>query len=194
MKYTSEQSQALNAWERYAEVCGPMYPYECHAFVSRRPTVLRFDDEQRLHSETGPAMQFASGYSIYAWNGTRVPSEWIENRETLDPNEVLRCENVEQRAVGMAIVGWAKALDILPHRIIDSDPNPDHGDLLEVTLDGLNEPGLFLRAYCPRNGLIVEGVPKVSDIDNKPLNTVKAAQAWSFGMTEAEFEYPDFVS
>jgi hypothetical protein len=66
--------------------------------------------------------------------------------------------------------------------------------LIELKLPGLPEPGRFLRAYCPRNGLICEGVPRVSDIDGMPINTVKAAQAWSFGMAETEFEYPEYVS
>ena len=42
-------------------------------------------------------------------------------------------------------------LDVLDAKVIDSDPDPDHGDLIELTLPGLPEPGLFLRAYCKRN-------------------------------------------
>lgn len=131
---------------------------------------------------------------IYYWHGTQVPEHWIENRENIDPVEILKTENVEQRAAGAAIVGWPKMLEVLEAKVIDSDPDPDHGDLLEVNLPGLPESGLFLRAYCKRNGLIVEGVPKISDIDGLPIKTVRAAQAWSFGQAEAEFIYPDFVS
>jgi hypothetical protein len=123
-----------------------------------------------------------------------VPGEWIEQRDTIDPAEILKSENVEQRAAGAAIVGWQRMMDALDCKVIDSDPDPDHGDLIEMTLPGLPEPGRFLRAYCPRNGLIAEGVPRVSDIDGKPVDTVRAAQAWSWGKPEAEFQYPDFVS
>ena len=87
-----------------------------------------------------------------------------------------------------------RMLDVLKAKVVDSDPDPDHGDLIELSLPGLPEPGLFLRAYCKRNGLIVEGVPRTSDIDGKPIKTVRAAQAWSFGKAEADFQYPDFVS
>ncbi|OWJ86319.1 DUF6745 domain-containing protein, partial [Haematobacter massiliensis] len=194
VEYTDEQSAALEAWSDYARLCGPLYPYDGVAFVSKRPELLAFDDQQRLHSEIGPAMRFSSGYSLHAWHGVRVPSKWIDERDHMDPAEVLACENVEQRAAGMEIVGWSKAIDLLQCKVIDSDPDPDHGDLIELTLPGLSEPGRFLRAYCPRNGQIVEGVPYVSDIDSRPINTVKAAQAWSFGVATDAFTYPTAVS
>ena len=182
------------AWEDCARHGGfrVMHPEFC--LVCDFPEILRIDDQNRAHSETGPSHRWRDGWSLYHWHGVSVPAHWIEDRANLDPAEVLSCENVEQRAAGMEIVGWAKALDLLDCKIIDSDPDPDHGDLIELTLPGLNEPGRFLRAYCPRNGLIVEGCPRVSDIDGKPIDTVKAAQAWSFGMAENEFTYPDAVS
>ena len=182
------------AWEDCARHGGfrVMHPEFC--LVCDFPEILRIDDQNRAHSETGPSHRWRDGWSLYHWHGVSVPTHWIEDRANLDPAEVLSCENVEQRAAGMEIVGWAKALDLLDCKIIDSDPDPDHGDLIELTLPGLNEPGRFLRAYCPRNGLIVEGCPRVSDIDGKPIDTVKAAQAWSFGMAENEFTYPDAVS
>lgn len=42
----------------------------------------------------------------------------------------------------------------------------------------------------PRNGLICEGVPHVSDIDGLPIETAIAAQAWRIGDPASEFEIP----
>jgi hypothetical protein len=179
---------------RIAQSCGWVWFFAGAVIITDRPRTLRRDDQNRLHCEDGPALEYRDGFGVYAWHGTRVPSHWISGRENLSPVEVLKTDNVEQRAAGAAIVGWPKMLDVLDAKVIDSDPDPDHGDLLEVNLPGLPETGLFLRAYCKRNGLIVEGCPKVSDIDGNPIRTVKAAQAWSFGKAEAEFTYPDFVS
>jgi len=184
-------------WKAYEDCAlegGFRVMHEEFCIVSDRPQVIRIDAENRPHCEDGPSHLWRDGWALYHWHGVRVPDHWITDRANLDPAEVLRHGNVEIRAAGMEIVGWAKALDVLNAEVIDSDPNPDHGDLIEMRLPGLSEPGLFLRAYCPRNGLIVEGVPRVSDIDGKPINTVKAAQAWSFGMAEAEFTYPTAVS
>ena len=60
-----------------------------------------------------------------------------------------------------------------------------HGELIELRLDGLPEPGRFLKAECPRNGTIVEGVPPTID-------TVLAAQAWRVGLEPHEFAYPTY--
>lgn len=181
-------------WEQAAIHGGFRVMHEEFCIVCDFPEVLRMDDENRPHCEDGPSHRWRDGWSLYHWHGVRVPQHWIEDRATLDPAEVLACANVEERAAGAAIIGWPRMLDVLDAKVIDSDPDPDHGDLIELTLPGLREPGLFLRAYCPRNGLIVEGVPRVSDVDKKPIRTVRQAQAWSFGVAEAEFEYPHQVS
>jgi hypothetical protein len=119
-----------------------------------------------------------------------VPRHWIEQRDTLDPAEVLQAKNVEQRAAGAAIVGWPKMIDRLERRIIDGDPDSDMGALIELTLPGLRHPGRFLQARCPRNGIIVEGVPRISDIDGLPIDTVVAAQAWRVGDPQSEYVHP----
>ena len=193
-KYPNELDVALDQHCAISKSIGWFYPFNDFCILTDRPEIINFDDQERLHSEIGPSLRYRDGYNLYAWHGTAVPSEWIENKESVDPASVLKTDNVEQRAAGAAIIGWAKMLDVLDAKIIDSDPDPDHGDLIELTLPGLPEPGLFLRAYCKRNGLIVEGVPRTSDIDGKPIKTVKAAQAWSFGKPESDFQYPDLVS
>jgi hypothetical protein len=74
-------------------------------------------------------------------------------------------------------------LAALSSKLIDHDPDPSHGDLIDLRLPGLDEPGRFLKAECPRNGTIVEGVPR-------NINTVLEAQAWRVGLTPSEFLYP----
>ena len=75
-------------------------------------------------------------------------------------------------------------LKALNYRIIDSDPDPSHGELIELKLEGLPRPGRFLKAECPRNGTIVEGVPF-------EIDTVIAAQAWRVGLEPSEFVFPE---
>jgi len=75
-------------------------------------------------------------------------------------------------------------LSALDYKVIDSDPDPSHGELIDLALPGLPEPGRFLKAKCPRNGLICEGVPR-------NIKTVLAAQAWRVGLEPHEFSYPE---
>jgi hypothetical protein len=186
--YPKELIEKLTATVNYAKSCGVLYAYKNLAIVSNRPSVLNRDAAGRLHSETGMAMQFRDGYGFYAWHGVRVPAKWIEDRANLDPNEVIKVSNVEQRAAGAAICGWQKMLSVLKQRVIDRHPNPEIGSLIELSLPGLDRPGRFLKAQCPRNGMICEGVPYVSDIDGLPIETAIAAQAWRLGDAAAEFQ------
>lgn len=159
-KYPEKLEAKLAALRNYHKNCGWLYCFEGCAFVSNRPTVLMRDEEGRLHNENGPAVAYADGYSFCAFHGTRIPAKWVENRKTIHPSEILKAENVEQRAAGAALIGWDRMLDSLPHKIVDSSVEPQIGDLIEVSLPGLPEPELFLKFVCPRNGPMMEGINK----------------------------------
>lgn len=177
-------------WEQAAIHGGFRVMHEDFCMVSDFPEFIRIDDMNRPHCETGPSHRWRDGWSLYHWHGVSVPAHWIEQRATLDPNEVIKVENVEQRAVGAEIVGWPRMLDVLKARVIHDSGNDDMGQLIELTLPGLRVPGRFLKAKCPRNGIIVEGVPYISDIDGLPIDTALAAQAWRVGDAMSEYEHP----
>ena len=177
-------------WEQAAIHGGFRVMHEEFCLVSDFPEIIQKDDQNRPHCENGPSHRWRDGWELYHWHGVRVPNHWIPNRATLDPTEVLRSANVEQRAAGAAIIGWPRMVKALKRKIIDGDPDSDMGALIELTLPGLREPGRFLQAVCPRNGIIVEGVPRVSDVDNLPIDTVIAAQAWRVGDPQSEYEHP----
>ena len=177
-------------WETLSLHSGPRIVHPDFCMISDRPLAMHVDAQNRPHCETGPFCAWRDGSALYAWHGTRVLARWIEQRATLDPNEVIRAENVEERAAGAAIVGWPKMLSVLKSKTIDDSGSEDIGQLIELTLPGLSEPGRFLKARCPRNGIIVEGVPRVSDIDNLPIETALHAQAWRIGDPLSEYIHP----
>jgi len=176
--------------EALVKNCGWVWWHENVLAISDRPTVINRDEAGRLHCETGPSIAYRDGWQLHHWHGVAVPAEWIEDRANLSPAKVLKSKNVEQRAAGAAIVGWPQMVSKLKRKIIDGDPDSDIGALIELTLPGLQEPGRFLQAICPRNGTIVEGVPRTSDIDNLPIDTAIAAQAWRDGVPKSEYQHP----
>jgi hypothetical protein len=177
-------------WEEAAIHGGFRWMHDEFCMVCDFPEILKTDELNRPHSEVGPSHRWRDGWSIYHWHGVCVPAHWIEDRVNLDPNEVIQVENVEQRAAGCAIVGWPKMLKVLKARVIHDSGSPDIGQLIELDLPGMSAPGRFLKAECPRNGTIVEGVPLVSDIDNLPIDTAIAAQAWRIGISIVEYVHP----
>lgn len=177
-----------SAWERCAIHGGFRVLHEEFCIVSDFPEIIRVDAGNRPHCEDGPSHRWRDGWALYHWHGVKVPAHWIEDHANLDPREVIKAANVEQRAAGAAICGWPKMLSVLKAKTIDAHESSEIGSLIELTLPGLDQPGRFLKAYCPRNGLIVEGVPRVSDIDGLPIETAIAAQAWRIGDPSSEFQ------
>ncbi|MEG4029624.1 MULTISPECIES: DUF6745 domain-containing protein [unclassified Microcoleus] len=76
--------------------CGWIYPFENTCIVCDRPRILSFDSEHRLHAAGRPAIQFADGYSLYAYHGVTLPEKYGK----IHPNEwrsewLLEEENTE---------------------------------------------------------------------------------------------------
>ena len=174
---------------RVAKACGSVSLLDGEAIISRRPEVIRMENKV-LHCENGPSVSYADGTEVYSWQGTRVPKEWIMERETIDPSIILKEEDVELRVVGCAIIGWARVASELDQKVLDGDPETDVGALVEMTIPELPRPGRFLMAMCPRNGLICEEVPRESDIDGLPIETAIAAQAWRDMLPQSEYTHP----
>ena len=173
-----------------AKTCGWMWAFETVAIFTDRPTKLELNDSNELHNEEGAAVAYNSDFDIYVVNGTNIPKEWVESPDTVDPVSVLREENVEKRVIGCRLLGWHRFLDKLNHKVLDGDKESEVGALVSVELPDLPDPGLFLMAKCPRNGTIMEGVPPVSDIDNKEITTALQAQAWKAGLAAKNFAMP----
>jgi hypothetical protein len=170
-------------WRALSEHSGPRIMHADFCMISDRPTVLKVDEQNQPHCEDGPFCAWRDGSELYSWHGTRIPARWVRERATINPTEILKTVDVEQRAAGAACIGWPRMLEALDYKIIDADPDPSHGELIELRLEGLPQPGRFLKAECPRNGTIVEGVPY-------EIASVLAAQAWRVGLEPHEFAYP----
>lgn len=49
--------------------CGWILPYENICIISSHPSIIRLDEQNNLHGEHLPAIQFADGFSVYANHG-----------------------------------------------------------------------------------------------------------------------------
>ena len=165
--------QGIAPLARVARHLGWFWPLEGGAVLTERPTRCHLADGL-LHCEAGPAIAYGDELKVYAWRGVRVPSHWIERRETLSAADVLKHHDVEQRAAGISILGMANLLDDLKHRVIDSDSDPLKGELLEVWVEGLPDSAYYLKFECPRNGRMMEAVNK----RELAAPTLAAAKAW----------------
>ncbi len=101
------------------------------AWLVRKPVRLERDEQDRLHSATGPAVQYCDGWGISAWHGVRVPHDFILAPETLTREQWLAEPNVEARRVMQELLGTERFIALMEGTCID---HGIYGDLFEVPL------------------------------------------------------------
>jgi len=179
VRYASETDSLLRQWERLAAAGGWWFPTAAICFCAERDQRIRFDQRRLLHCEDGPAILCRDGYAVYAWHGIRVPAEWIESRDTIDPSLAITHPNVEERRCLAEIIGWNKVIAQLSPTVVD-EATPDIGTLLRVDLP--DAPGeQFLRVRCGTGRDFVLPVPP-------GVRTAQAAQDWMWGLGPGEYQ------
>ena len=163
--------------------CGWLNVYEDVVVFQDRPELIKFDPENRLHCDTGPAIRYSDGFSVYAWHGVRVPGEWIEKKEDMDVSIALTWQNIEQRRCAAEIIGWKNVLQKLNPIVVNEDDDPEVGTLLEVDLPDSGKEK-FLRVMCGTKREFVLPVPPT-------METALEAQAWTYGLNLEEFVIPE---
>lgn len=171
--------------------CGWVWMYANLVIISAKPIFLSFDSQNRLHNEKRAAVEYADGTKIYAFNGITIPEKWVLERETMDPSEILSCQDTDKRVAGIALYGYSRLKNKLDYKILEGDPNTDIGALVTITIPGLRTPGRFLEAICPRNGSVFLGVPETNPWDdNAPITDALGAQAFLARLPRSAFETP----
>ena len=154
------------------------------ALLARRPRVLARDAEARLHSATGPCLEFSDGWGIAAWHGVVVPEQVILAPETLTREDFLGAWDIEVRRIIQERMG-AQFMANMGGAVIDSGPR---GTLYEVVLP----PPV---SAWVRRWRVVRYV-QVQDASTErqyflcvppTIQTAAEAVAWSFQMTVEEY-------
>lgn len=172
--------EPLQKWLRFIRAgVWDVLLFERLAFVSRRPELVKKDDQGRLHNPDGPAVRFRDGFSVHAWRGTTVPAEWIESKDRVDPSVGLTHPNIEQRRAFCEILGWDRVLANLKPRVIQEDKDPQIGTLIEVDLPDAGA-SRFLRVECGTGRKFVLPVPN-------EMKSAREANAWTYGLTAKQF-------
>ena len=178
-----EQTEKLHGLMELAKSAGWALPHKNICWISERHSILRRDDRGLLHCEDGPACAYPDGWAIYAWHGTRVPSEWITDRAKLAPQTALKWPQIEQRRAACEILGWETILSQLNAKVIDDDGDPEIGVLVEVTIPDIGKEK-FLRVRCGTGRSFALPVPP-------NMKTALEAQAWTWGLGKTSFLKPE---
>lgn len=175
------------AWATLVRSCGWWWPRQGACVVTERPLALRFDDGQRLHSATGPAVAYPDGWAVYAWHGTRVPS-WVIEDPAAD--RIDREPNVEVRRCAIERLGWPAYLAQAGLRPVSRAPDPGNPgcelqlyDLPEQRGETPSRLLLAVNGSVERDGTRRRYGLRVPAGFDHPLD----AAGWSYGLTGAQY-------
>jgi len=135
--------------------------------------------QNRLHSETGPAVQWPGGARYWFWRGVQVPKRVIEHSESLRAREIQVEPDVEVRRVMLERYGLERFIRDVGARRIHADEFgtlwsaylPDDEPLVMVeVINSTPEPDGSFKTYMLR-------VPP-------EMQRAKQAVAWTFELTE----------
>lgn len=126
-----------------ARSAGWWWALDTVAVVTEPAQLVATDEQGRTHHETGPAIRYRDGYSVYAWHGVNVPADLIETGWTAQ--QIMDEPNVEIRRCAVERIGWDVFLAQLGAEPIASAPDPGN-------------PGHMLYLYEPPEALVTDGL------------------------------------
>jgi hypothetical protein len=202
-----EETEVLTGLFGIAESAGWLLSYDVYCFVSERHNILQLDDRGRLNATDGPAIAYPDGLKMYAVHGVQVPADIIEDASSITPARIDKENNAEVRRVMMDKFGVDKYLLATNAKLVndrslfktDEEMEYDHkhfGKIYHKDIAG-DEPikvcivqnGTFeYTEEMPNGGYKMYTLRIPPTIDGKTSFTARRAVAWSYGLTEPEYE------
>lgn len=167
-------------WRQFeaAAKVGPRFLHDRFWIACASPEHPQVDEQGRPHCATGPSHSWPDGFAVWHWHGVRVRRAWIEDPKRISAKLALTWTNLEQRRALAEIIGWTRVLERLRSRVVDQDPDPEIGTLLEVDLPDAGRQR-FLQVRCPTGRTFALPMPQW-------IETARAGHAWSYGISESE--------
>ncbi|MDZ8051624.1 MAG: DUF6745 domain-containing protein [Aulosira sp. ZfuVER01] len=148
-------SEIFQEWLIYQSLikeCGWIFAFDKAAIICDRPLHLRFDNQNRLHAEGEPAIEYADGFSLYSYHGVTLPEKYGKvHPQQWQAQWLLTEENAELRRVLIQGIGYARICQEL--QAIELDTWAEY-TLLKIDADVDEEAIYLLKMTCPSTGFI----------------------------------------
>ena len=178
-RYVSKLAIDYSKWDHYeklAQHSGHRIMHEKFCMISDRPLVLKVDQRNRPHCETGPFCHWSDGSALYALNGVYVPA-WLvlTPKDKITAKQVFALTNAQERSEGIKKVGLGVLLRELKAEVVHEYK---YYKLLTIEFEG-RRIGPYLSMQNQSTGeLHVEGVGTPNGSVDKTIKTCQQGLAW----------------
>ena len=153
-----------NTWnirQNLAIYCGWIFESEDTCIVCNRPTSLSFDEQNNLHADGKPAIEYADGFKVYSHHGIWIPEKYgsIPSSEWCS-HWLLNEKNAELRRILIQSFGYDRICKELGAIELDSWNEytllkiENYTELKSRRSKNLPEPMHLLKMTCPSTGFI----------------------------------------
>ncbi len=142
----------LQAVQDVAEYCSLVFCSESLVIICERPAKISLDNQNRLHAEGEPAIEYADGFSLYSYHGVTLPEKYGKvHPQKWQAQWLLTEDNAELRRVLIQGIGYGRICQEL--QAIELDTWAEY-TLLKIDADVDEEPIYLLKMTCPSTGFI----------------------------------------
>lgn len=180
-QYSKELRSTLNDVSVFLRSGFAYTPLTRVVFICKFPEV-HADEQQHLHRDDGPALEFPDGYKVFALRGVPVGADLIEQPQSLTIRKIDDTRNAELRRVLIERYGVANYLRDSGAGIMDKS---DAGTLYLKQLPGDEPIAIVQVKNCTPEP---DGSYRDYFLRVPPaMRTVQEAIAWTFGMAAEEY-------
>lgn len=123
-----EETKIIAGLKKVTMNAGWWWCFEGVAFICERHDVCKLDENNQIHNDTGPAIHWPDGFSIYAVHGVVVPALVIEHPEQITVDMIDKEGNEEVRRIMTERYGVGRYLTDIGAEVI-------HMDMVKVNQD-----------------------------------------------------------
>lgn len=142
-------------WERLQELLknsGWIVLFKEVCWICDRPTKVFFDNQNRLHAEGEPAIQYVDGFNLYSYHGVTLPEKYEKiHLDRWQSQWLLSEKNAELRRVLIQEIGYSRICQELKAIVLD---DWQEYTLLKIENEIDLEPIFLLKMTCPSTGHI----------------------------------------
>ncbi len=183
-----EKCNELNGLIGAAKTMGWFWPFESLCIATDRHCKIALDERERLSCLDGPAVEYRDGFKIWAANGVQIPARFIEKKDELTVDDVLKERNQEVRRILLSyFYPREKFLKEINATVVAEDK---FGKLWRGTTKTEDGADLTISAVEVLNGsLEKDGTRRTYFLGCLNTHmTPREAVAWSYHLTAEEYD------
>jgi len=155
------------------------YFYKNECWIVDKPKTLDLDEQGRLHSVKGKAIEWKDGYGFYFIHGVRFDEKLWKKviKKGVHSKTVMSIENMEQRMAVLKLHGVEKI--IKGAELLDKS---NRGNELYLVKGVFSQDALFLKYSCPSTGRVY-----ISGVDPSLPHDADTCMAWKFNISKEDY-------